>query len=137
MKKTFLYFAYGSNMNLEQMAIRTPEAVHLGVAVLVDHIVVERMYADVDQRKGSYVYGVLYRIGPRELAALDRYEGYPSAYKRVWRDVRFHGATVRAMVYVMTAATKRAREWEPYAERYRRGCSDGARQHGIPDAFGR
>ena len=93
------------------------------------------MHADVDAVAGGVVHGVLYRIGPKELAALDRYEGYPVAYTRIWRKVEFKGEKVTAMLYEMTLPTKRSRDGYSYTESYRAGCSEGARAHGIPDAF--
>ena len=47
MNTMFLYFAYGSNMNPARMAKRCPGAIDLGGAVLRNHRVVERLYADI------------------------------------------------------------------------------------------
>ena len=135
MKNQMLYFAYGSNMNLGQTDQRMPGAIHLGAAVLRNHVVVERMFADVEPCRGRDVYGVLFRIGPRELAALDRYEGFPTLYRRVWKTVHYRGDRVKAMLYEMTPQTRRDRDGVPYSDYYREACSEGARQHGIPDAF--
>lgn len=132
-----LYFAYGSNMNLGQAAIRMPDAVRLGSATLRGYRVVERQFADVDRAPGRVAHGVLYRIGSRELAALDRYEGFPRFYGRVFAPVEFHGQILEAMLYEMTPAAKAARSGVGYADGYRAACSDGARAAGIPDVFAR
>ena len=48
MNNLFLYFAYGSNMNPSRMAKRCPGAIALGGAVLLNHRLAERLYADID-----------------------------------------------------------------------------------------
>ena len=52
---TFLYFAYGSNMNPEQIRRRIPEARAVGRATLRGWKVVERLYADIERSRGSRV----------------------------------------------------------------------------------
>ena len=89
MNAMFLYFAYGSNMNPARMAKRCPGAIDLGGAVLRNHRVVERLYADIDFEEGSDMQGVLYVITEEHLRKLDRFEGYPSVYRRIWVDVEF------------------------------------------------
>ena len=46
--KTYLYFAYGSNLNVLQMAQRCPDSVGISPAVLSDYKLVERSYADIE-----------------------------------------------------------------------------------------
>ena len=82
MNTMFLYFAYGSNMNPARMAKRCPGAIDLGGAVLRNHRVVERLYADIDFEEGAEMQGVLYVITEEHLRKLDRFEGYPSVYRR-------------------------------------------------------
>ena len=55
-----LYFAYGSNQNKRRAARRIPGAVDLGVAVLPNYRLTERLYADIDFCEGAEVFGVLY-----------------------------------------------------------------------------
>ncbi|MBQ8756280.1 MAG: gamma-glutamylcyclotransferase, partial [Lentisphaeria bacterium] len=83
MNTMFLYFAYGSNMNPARMAKRCPGAIDLGGAVLRNHRVAERLYADIDFVEGAETEGVLYVITEEHLRKLDRYEGYPSVYRRI------------------------------------------------------
>ena len=58
-----LYFAYGSNQNKRRAARRIPGAVDLGVAVLPNYRLTERLYADIDFCEGAEVFGVLYLSG--------------------------------------------------------------------------
>ena len=75
MNTMFLYFAYGSNMNPARMTKRCPGAIDLGGAVLRNHRVVERLYADIDFAEGAEMQGVLYVITEEHLRKLDRFEG--------------------------------------------------------------
>jgi len=129
------YFAYGSNMNIEQMSYRCPDAVPIGSAVLMDYIVVERQYADIERKPGALVNGLLWEISDKSLRALDRYEGYPKFYIRYNVDVMLNDCVLNAIVYEMTESAKRERSGLPYSPDYRKRCSAGAVMHGIKNAF--
>lgn len=130
-----LYFAYGSNQNKRRAARRISGAVDLGVAVLPNYRLTERLYADIDFCEGAEVFGVLYLVKPEHIDALDRVEGYPHTYKRYWVEVEFNGERYAALTYEMTEETKAERNGKAYPEEYRKICSSGARSHGIPDQF--
>jgi hypothetical protein len=137
-----LYFAYGSNMNTRQMAVRCPGAVPLGPARLPDHILVPRRYADIDPRDGAWTYGVLWEIADAHLDALDRYEGAPSLYERGLATVELLAidddgqagdpVPVPAFVYWMTRRAKRERGGVPFSPDYRASCAQAAREHRLP-----
>ena len=84
MSEKKLYFAYGSNINLEQMAIRCPAARPLMPVVLEDYTLVYRGIgvATVVPERDSVVNGLLWIITPSCEKALDRYEGYPHLYHK-------------------------------------------------------
>jgi hypothetical protein len=71
-------FAYGSNLNLAQMARRCPAAVPLGRWRLADWRLVFRGVADCIPEPGAVCYGGVWRITPRCEHALDAYEGIGS-----------------------------------------------------------
>ena len=108
-----------------------------GPAVLRDYRLVERHYADIDYEPGAVVYGVVYLIGPEQLARLDRFEGYPTIYRRHWVQVEFGNTLAKALVYEMTKETKVRRQGLAYPAGYRRLCAEGAQSHGLPDVFSR
>ena len=135
MNTMYLYFAYGSNMNPARMAKRCPGAIDLGGAVLRNHRVVERLYADIDFEEGTDMQGVLYVITEEHLRKLDRFEGYPSVYRRIWVDVEFEDCVYQAVTYEMAWQTKVARDRIKYPEEYRLLCSSGARVHNIKNNF--
>ena len=82
MKETY-YFAYGSNMNLDQMAYRCP------AASVVENVRLDGYrltfcgrgkgsgVATILPEEGSQVEGVLWKITPECEKSLDFYEGYP------------------------------------------------------------
>ena len=95
-----LHFAYGSNMSRALMGRRCPGAEALGPARLDGwrFVITRDGYASLLRRPGARVHGVLWRLTPRDLAALDAYE--QRAYLRRIVPVR-HGAARRpALVYL-------------------------------------
>jgi gamma-glutamylcyclotransferase (GGCT)/AIG2-like uncharacterized protein YtfP len=98
-----LYFAYGSNMERAGMASRCPQAQALGVARLAHYrFLFARRYSSIWPRRGSTVYGVLWRVSARDLAALDAYENVAGGlYRRATVTVRRGNEGLRAFVYVM------------------------------------
>jgi len=72
-----VYFAYGSNLDPEQMNWRCPDAIPLGAARLDDWAwrIGGRGYATVSPSPGNRVWGVIWNLSDTDLASLDRYEG--------------------------------------------------------------
>lgn len=101
-----LYVAYGSNLNLSQMAKRCPTARVDGAGVMEGWRLLFRgahagAVATVEPFKGGSVPVLIWEITPADEAALDRYEGWPYLYRKETVDVKLAGETVRAMVYIM------------------------------------
>lgn len=104
MIKQALYFAYGSNLNQQQMKMRCPKAEPLGPATLKNHRLVFRHVADIEAAPGKETSGALWLITQECLDALDRYEGYPNLYTRYWTDVETeNGETRQAIIYKMAS----------------------------------
>lgn len=106
-RKPTIYIAYGSNLNLPQMAFRCPTAEVVGTSELKDYELLFRggrrgAVATVEPKEGSSVPVLLWKIKPKDEEALDRYEGYPRLYDKQMMEVELEGRTVSAMVYVMT-----------------------------------
>lgn len=106
-RKSKLYIAYGSNLNLPQMEFRCPTARVVGTSELKDYELLFRgsrrgAVATVERKEGSSVPVLLWEIYGMDEASLDRYEGYPHFYEKQMMDVELNGKTVSAMVYVMT-----------------------------------
>jgi len=106
MKSETLYIAYGSNLNLPQMAFRCPTAKVVGASEIKDYELLFRggrksSVATVEPLKGSSVPVLLWKLKERDLQSLDRYEGFPSFYRKEILEVELRGKTVPAMVYIM------------------------------------
>jgi len=98
-----LYFAYGSNMSRAGMAARCPRALALGVARLAGwrFIIGAAGYASIARALGGEAIGVLWRLTPSDLAALNAYESLDSGlYVRRQLMVRHDADAKLAMVYV-------------------------------------
>jgi len=106
MKSETLYIAYGSNLNLPQMGFRCPTAKVIGASEIKDYELLFRggnrgSVATVEPLAGSSVPVLLWKLKDRDLRALDRYEGYPSFYRKEILNVELKGKPVSAMVYIM------------------------------------
>lgn len=104
MKK--LYIAYGSNMDEGQMAYRCPTARLLGRTEVEGYRLLFKgsltgAYATIEPQEGGSVPVLIWEIGERDEASLDRYEGYPSFYYKKDLTVSLDGQEVTAMVYIM------------------------------------
>ena len=109
-----LYFAYGSNMNLNQMAFRCPDA------EVVDTVRLE----------GSCVDGVLWRISEQDEQHLDHYEGFPYLYgKEPVTVTDRNGRQREIMAYTMNSPYKDVPAMPSKA--YLEGILNGCRQNGI------
>lgn len=98
-----LYLAYGSNMDMDQMAYRCPDAAYVGTAVLDGWRLMFKgsmsgNYATIEREEGCKVPVVVFEISAADEKSLDRYEGYPNFYYKDYLDVPEYG---KAMVYIM------------------------------------
>ena len=133
-----LYFAYGSNINLDQMAHRCPAAEVVGPVVLENYRLLFRGnyrgngVATVAPRKGSKVHGLLWKITPGCEKSLDTYEAFPHLYEKQPVTVRDQsGQEVTTMAYIMT---ERCKEPAVPSRLYYNGILEGYRQNGLPTA---
>ncbi len=105
-KNNKLYIAYGSNLNLAQMADRCPTARVICSSEMQGWQLLFRgsrtgAVATVEPKKGYRVPVLVWEITPADEAALDRYEGWPFLYRKETVRVKINGKTVKAMVYIM------------------------------------
>lgn len=72
-----LYFAYGSNLHLDQMKRRCPESKYIGTGRLMNYRwqINQRGYANVVKAEGYWVDGLCYDISVSDEARLDVSEG--------------------------------------------------------------
>jgi len=120
-----LYFAYGANMERAAMRRRCPGAVALGPARLRGwRYVIASGYGSVAPAQGCEVHGVLWRLTPRDLAALNVFESLDSGlYRRMRLTVDLGAARLRALVYVGRLRGRR-RPMPGYQERVVASAAD-------------
>ena len=136
---TLLYFAYGSNMNLNQMAFRCPDAEVVDTVRLEGYRLAFCMngggngVATILPEEGSYVDGVLWRISERDERHLDHYEGFPYLYgKEPVVVIDQDGIRHEIMAYTMNSPYKDTPAMPSKA--YLEGILNGCRQNGIETA---
>lgn len=101
-----LYIAYGSNLNLTQMAARCPSAKVYSKGILNNWELVYRgspgnSHATIKRSTGSIVPVLVWEIQPEDEYHLDIYEGYPHYYFKKNIIVEIEGRKKKAMVYIM------------------------------------
>ena len=133
-----LYFAYGSNMNLDQMDFRCPKAAVVGNVRLEDYRLTfcsrnsGSGVATILPEKGSYVDGVLWKITEDCERHLDFYEGYPNLYgKETITVTDQENKKIQVMAYVMNAPYKDCPS-KP-SNFYLKGILEGCRQNGLQE----
>lgn len=131
------YFAYGSNMDPVQMAVRCPGAAPVGVACLRGWRLTFDRFSD---RRGGHVadvvpdetaatWGVLWDVTDEHLAALDRFEGVGmGAYRRSELAVHLGDEAMVAAVYVVCEPTAPGLPPASYLDH----LVSGARAFGLP-----
>lgn len=133
-----LYFAYGSNLEREQMRARTPTAQFADVACLDGfRLVFNKRGADGSAKANivkssdpaAVVHGFLYEIPEPEFESL---EGFETGYRVVPIEVDQNGAELRARTFVSDAnALVTGTPSEAYLSRIVRG----AEQVGLPPEY--
>jgi len=98
-----VYFAYGTNMSRTLMRGRCPAARTIGPAMLAGWRLMVTIdgYLSIVRRPGARIYGMLWRLTPRDLAALNIYEAVGSGlYRRQMLPVLAGGRRQAAHVYI-------------------------------------
>ena len=134
-----LYVAYGSNLHLEQMSYRCPEAKIYGAGVLKNYeltfwgnwsrngVATVLPGADTDVPVG------VWEISEADEKNLDIYEGWPHLYRKEEIEVLMDdGSTVTAMIYIMNK--NRMRPCYP-SDTYYHTIATGYKSFGFDLAF--
>lgn len=97
------YFAYGSNLNKEQMMSRCPYAIPVARVKLHGYQLTFNRVADIVEEEQAITWGAIYTVFPEDLKNLDRYEGYPNLYDKIPVVVEDDkGHSYQAFAYVLT-----------------------------------
>lgn len=105
------YMAYGSNLNIEQMAQRCPTARIIGTAKLMGYKLVFKglqtnAYATVEPSENNIVPVLIWELKPQDEKALDRYEGFPNFYYKKTIKITINNINIEAMIYIMNNKAK-------------------------------
>lgn len=132
------YFAYGSNINLQQMALRCPNARVVGPCVPENYELLFRGngggfgVATIAAKEGSRVHGLLWKITDHCEKSLDIYEGYPHLYKKAPVTVKnSKGKQISVMAYIMNDERNLAPV--PPSNSYYDSIDAGFKQNGLPE----
>lgn len=123
------YLAYGSNHNIEQMGFRCPDAQALCRAFLRDWKLVFSGVLTIEPAEDRVTPLSVWKVTPLDIMSLDRYEGYPHLYSKMYLDVEVDGKKREGFTYILN---------KPYAVRppmvyYYRDVYDGYRAWGFED----
>lgn len=134
-----LYFAYGSNMDPKQMAVRCPGSIARGKARLHGY---ELTFVwdspgwgggvgTVIPSSSREVWGVLWELTDWHVKALDRYEGVGiGAYTQEHLDVESDSGVENALIYVATD-----KRYKQPSGRYVDVLVKGAREFSLPKKY--
>lgn len=122
------YIAYGSNMSMEQMAFRCPDAHVVGVGYLEGWKLEFYLHATVEPvKRDGRVPVVVWEISESDELNLDHYEGVPSYYtKERATATLMDGEKVEGLIYLM----RKYRDLPPTSG-YVKGIADAYRRFGF------
>lgn len=106
------YLAYGSNLNVNQMAYRCPNARPVGTGAIPGYELLFKgsktgAYLTIERAADSFVPVAVWAVTQEDEAALDRYEGCPNFYYKKEIAITMRETVggklraVKAFVYIM------------------------------------
>jgi gamma-glutamylcyclotransferase (GGCT)/AIG2-like uncharacterized protein YtfP len=155
LSENILYFAYGSNLSLEQMRERIgskPKVI--SGAYLENHRLGFTLYskltwkggvADIVPEAGSKVWGAIYELTEEQLDKIDHYEGYKKGrnpkenfYNQMHVEVvDKKGVKQSCLTYQATVEDEKRRKYLYHrpSEKYYEVIRKGGEDHGLPQEF--
>ena len=130
MKNKQLYIAYGSNINLEQMAYRCPHSKVVGTSEIKDYELEFRGVATIVPKENATVPVLIWELDERDLLALNRFEGWPRLYRQETMSFELNGREVEGMVYLMNYG-----ELSPPSQQYYNTILQGYRENGLDEKY--
>ena len=130
MKKKQLYIAYGSNINLEQMAFRCPHSKVVGTSEIKDFELEFRGVATIVPKENASVPVLIWKLDERDLPILNRYEGWPRLYRQEKMEFELNGKTFEGMAYLMNRGTI-----SPPSPRYYNTILQGYQENRLDESY--
>ena len=118
------YLAYGSNLSVEQMKIRTPEAEIVRTGILHGWRLLFRQFATIQENKIFDVPVLVWKISEQDEKNLNKYEGFPRFYRKKY--LTFNVKSLNGVdlencelwFYIMTSKAVSARLAKPFPSDY-------------------
>lgn len=130
MSRKQLYIAYGSNINLEQMAYRCPHSKIVGTSEINDFELEFRGVATIVPKENASVPVLIWELDERDLPILNRYEGYPSLYRQEKMSFELDGKTYKGMAYLINRGSI-----SPPSPQYYNTILQGYRENGLDESY--
>lgn len=130
MSKKQLYIAYGSNINLEQMAYRCPHSKVVGVSEIKNFELEFRGVATIIPKENMKVPVLIWALDERDLPVLNKYEGFPSFYRQEKMPFEMDGKSYEGMAYLMNHGTI-----SPPSPQYYNTILQGYRENGLDESY--
>ena len=130
MQKKQLYIAYGSNINLEQMAYRCPHSKVVGTSEIKDCELEFRGVATIVPKVNASVPVLIWELDERDLPILNRYEGWPRLYRQEKMEFELNGKTFEGMAYLMNRGTI-----FPPSPQYYNTILQGYQENGLDESY--
>ena len=99
MENKQLYIAYGSNINLEQMAYRCPHSKVVGTSEIKDFELEFRGVATIIPKENASVPVLIWELDERNLPALNKYEEFPRLYRQEQMIFELDGKSYKGISY--------------------------------------
>jgi AIG2 family protein len=125
-----LYLAYGSNINLEQMARRCPHSKVIGTAMIPDYELEFRGVATIVPKKGAEVPVLMWEIDQQDEINLNHYEGFPRLYRKEIFEMEVNGKIREGMAYLMNY-----KGIAPPTAQYYNGIKKGYEDNGMDTKY--
>ena len=130
MSKKQLYIAYGSNINLEQMAYRCPHSKVVGTSEIKDFELEFRGVATIVPKENASVPVLIWELDERDLPTLNKYEGWPRLYRQEKMSFELNGKSYEGMAYLMNHG-----EISPPSQQYYNTILQGYRENGLDESY--
>jgi gamma-glutamylcyclotransferase (GGCT)/AIG2-like uncharacterized protein YtfP len=127
------YFAYGSNLDRQQMKERCPNSQPKFSATLHHYKLVfsgwSRQWhggtASIKPKRGERLHGAIYQVSDRDIVRLDSYEGYPTVNDRINVIVNTEiGDAIQAFTYIRKQQAEETKPSTEYLKIIQRGYHD-------------
>lgn len=100
------YLTYGSNLNIQQMKYRCPNAKPVGTAWIHGYQLMFKgsktgSYLTIEKAENSRVPVAVWEVSDADERRMDAYEGFPTFYYKSEMEVTVKHRKIKAFVYIM------------------------------------